>query len=67
MKCPHCTKDVYGLTGLQEIQAFHKHLRKCRKNPVNIVLPDAGGRKVVTPLRDQSMMEALEIRADSGQ
>lgn len=66
MDCPHCKKHIYGLTGLQEIQAFEKHLRKCRKNPVNIVLRD-GKKVVVQPLRHQGMMEALEIRADSGQ
>lgn len=66
MNCPYCTKDVYGMTGLQELQAFEKHLRKCRKNPNNIVLRD--GRNVaVVPKRQQNMRDALEIRAESGQ
>lgn len=66
MNCPHCDKDIFGWTGLQEIMAFNKHLPKCRKNPVNIVLRD-GRKTVVQPLRNQGMMEALEIRAESGQ
>lgn len=66
MNCPYCKKTVYGLTGLQEAQAFEKHLRKCRKNPNNLVLTD-GNRTVVTPKRGQNLVEALEIRADSGQ
>lgn len=66
MNCPYCDKDIYGLTGLQEIQAFNKHLPKCRKNPANIVLRD-GRKTVVQPLRHQGIMEALELRAASGQ
>lgn len=66
MDCPHCNKRILGWTGLQEITVFNKHLRKCRKNPVNIVLRD-GKRTVVTPLSKQNIMEALEIRAASGQ
>lgn len=42
MECPHCKKDIYGMTGLQELQKFQKHLRSCRKNPNNktVVTPD---------------------------
>jgi hypothetical protein len=67
MNCPYCEKTVFGMTGLQEVRNFEKHLRTCRKNPANIVLPDAGGKSVLMPLWRQNLMEALEIRADSGQ
>lgn len=66
MKCPHCNKEIYGLTGLQEIQKFHKHLPKCKKNPKNrtVVMPDED----LIKLKDQSTMyDALQQRADSGQ
>jgi 2-C-methyl-D-erythritol 4-phosphate cytidylyltransferase len=66
MNCPYCKKTVYGLTGLQEAQAFTKHLRRCRKNPNNIVISD-GNRTAVTPKRVQGLVEALEIRAGAGQ
>ena len=66
MNCPHCNKNIFGLTGLQELKKFHKHLPKCRKNPAN--------KKVVTPdgeliqIKDRStMMDALNIRHESGQ
>lgn len=32
MKCEFCGKEIYGLTGLREIQKYQKHLRRCRKN-----------------------------------
>lgn len=66
MNCPYCEKDIYGMTGLQELIAFNKHLRKCRKNPVNIVLSD-GKKTVVTPIRCQDLGDALNIRHESGQ
>lgn len=66
MKCPYCERRVRGVTGLQELQAFQKHLPRCRKNPNNIVLSD-GRRTVVVPLKRQTMNDALEIRAESGQ
>ena len=66
MKCPYCNKEIYGMTGLQELQKFHKHLPKCRKNPAN--------KKVVTPdgnienRKDNSTMyDALQLRHNSGQ
>jgi hypothetical protein len=66
MNCPYCKQAVYGMTGFQEVQAFEKHLRRCRKNPNNIVLRD-GKRAAVVPIKPQSVMDALNIRADSGQ
>lgn len=66
MNCPYCQREVFGWTGLQELQKFEKHLAKCRKNPANIVLTD-GRKTVVTPTRIQNINDALEIRAESGQ
>lgn len=66
MDCPYCKKDIYGMTGLQEIMKFEKHLPKCKKNPNNIVLSD-GQRTAVVPINNENMMDALEIRAKSGQ
>jgi len=53
MKCPHCSKEIFGISGLQEIQKFMKHLPKCKKSP--------NYRKPV------SMEEALRQRDESGQ
>ena len=66
MECPYCKKEIYGLTGLQEIQKFQKHMEKCRKAPSrHTVVTDEGELKEVNnPI---SMNEALEIRAESGQ
>ena len=66
MNCPYCKREIFGWTGLQELQKFEKHLAKCRKNPANIVLSD-GRKTVVTPTRQQTLNDALEIRAESGQ
>lgn len=66
MNCPYCQKTINAFTGLQELQKFEKHLRRCRKNPNNIVLSD-GHKTVVTPTRPQDMNDALDIRAASGQ
>ncbi len=66
MNCPHCKRIVNGLTGLQEAQAFEKHLARCKKNPQNIVLSD-GRKTVVTAMKPQRLIDALEIRANSGQ
>lgn len=65
MNCPYCNRKVHGWTGLQELQKFNKHLRKCRKNPANIVLSD-GDQTVLIP-GNQTMNDALNIRAESGQ
>ena len=66
MTCPYCSKPVNGFTGFQEAEKFAKHLRVCRKNPNNITLTD-GRRSVTTPIQPQDLMDALNIRADSGQ
>ena len=51
MNCQFCGKDIYGMTGLQEIQKYQKHLRKCRKNPCN--------------RNSNDMRVALEMRVES--
>jgi hypothetical protein len=47
MKCPEpvfdrrskktriCNAEIYGMTGLQELQAFQKHMRKKHKEPMS--------------------------------
>jgi len=66
MLCPHCKKDIYGLTGLMELQKFHKHLPKCRKNPANKTVVNSDGE--IEKRKDNSTMyDALEQRAASGQ
>jgi len=66
MDCPYCKKDIYAMTGLQEIQKFQKHMRTCRKAPGRQTVVTAEG-KVVKQNPGVDMMEALEIRAKSGQ
>jgi len=66
VNCPYCNKAIFGFTGLQEAQKFEKHLRKCRKNPNNITIRD-GRRSATTPMKHQGLMDALNIRAESGQ
>jgi hypothetical protein len=68
MDCPYCKKDIYGLTGLQELQAFQKHLRKCKKvprSPHSLVSPQ--GKALQVSDNPANMLTALEIRAHSGQ
>ena len=67
MKCPHCNKEIYGMTGWQEIQKFQKHLLKCKKNPNRIVLKDKNSYKTTTITYRIGLDDALRIRADSGQ
>lgn len=66
MNCPHCNKDIYGLTGFRELQKFQKHLSKCKKNPKNrtVVEPDGSIEKLT---HNPTMLEALNIRHESGQ
>lgn len=66
MNCPYCNKRIPGMTGLQEAQAFQKHLPKCRKNPNNVSLSD-GRRRVTVADRKYDLMDAVKIRAESGQ
>ena len=66
MNCPHCQRKIFAFTGLQELQKFEKHLRRCKKNPVNVVLSD-GRKTVVVPTRRQDLNDALHIRHESGQ
>jgi hypothetical protein len=65
VNCPYCKRRVFGMTGFQEALAFQKHLNRCYKNPANAVLSD-GTKTVMTPKR-HSIVDALEIRAESGQ
>jgi hypothetical protein len=71
MNCPHCNKFIYGLTGLQEIQAFSKHLRKCKKYQNSLLSPliDAGRPEPMrlAGQRPADIMTALKQRANSGQ
>jgi hypothetical protein len=55
MNCPYCGKEIYAVTGLQEIQKFQKHLRKCKK------VSDSDR------LATTDMTAALNARANSGQ
>lgn len=66
MTCPYCQRTINAWTGLQEANKFANHLRVCRKNPNNLTLSD-GRRSVTTPIRPQNLMDALNIRAESGQ
>lgn len=66
MKCPYCHEKVDGITGLQELDNFEEHLAICLRNPNNVVLTD--GRTVaIEPKRKQTKMDAMNIRAESGQ
>lgn len=67
MNCPYCKREVYGLTGLQELQKFEKHLKRCKKNPAHLVLPDQDGKMILFPFKSQDLLDALNIRAESGQ
>ena len=65
MKCPFCNKQIFGATGLQEVQRFQKHLNKwCRKNPDNNL---TDGKRTVSLGKTYDMNDALEQRAKSGQ
>lgn len=68
MNCPYCARKIGRPldTGLVEVQKFQRHLARCRKNPNNVTLTD-GKRWAVTPIRHQSIQEAMDIRSKSGQ
>jgi hypothetical protein len=65
MNCPYCNKSIEAMTGFMEVTKFQKHLRSCKKNPerVKLMVTPAGGIIAAT----QSLKDALEIRANSGQ
>lgn len=65
MTCPYCQREINAMTGFQEVTKFQRHLSKCRKNPRNIVIRD--GRRVAVGARGVTLLDALKIRADSGQ
>lgn len=66
MNCPYCEKQINGMTGLQELQKFHKHLQACKKHPDRkTIVTSEGELKKQVP--NNSMMDALNIRAESGQ
>lgn len=67
MKCPNCNKEIYGMTGWQEIQKFQKHLLKCRKNPNRIVCKDKDTGNTTTITYGIGLDDALRLRAESGQ
>ena len=66
MNCPYCNKRVLGLTGLEELQAFQKHLNRCPKKPKAVTVEQRPGVVKVTH-RKFNMNDALELRAKSGQ
>lgn len=66
MNCPYCNKEVYGMTGLQELQKFQKHLNKCKKSPHSKVIIDKDKGMLVKE-NAVDMNTALDIRHNSGQ
>lgn len=58
MNCPYCNKVINAMTGLQELDKFQKHLKKCKK----YVKVDGG---YFAP--HENMEQALEVRHESGQ
>lgn len=71
MNCPYCNKQIDAFTGLQELNKFQSHLVKCKKYPNRKVLPafvdEEGSLNKEVNLTCVSQMEALNIRAESGQ
>ena len=67
MNCTYCKKLVYGMTGLQEIQKFQKHMRTCKESPRRHAYVDeeTGKTKYINDPVD--MIDALYMRAESGQ
>lgn len=66
MKCPYCEREIFGMTGLQELQKFHKHLPKCKKNPNNKTLVNTEG-ELVKVTDKSTITDALKLRHESGQ
>lgn len=71
MNCPYCKKEIYAMTGLQELNKFQAHLVNCKKYPKRHVIPvrvnEGGFLERAVNLTCVSQTEALEIRHDSGQ
>lgn len=66
MDCPYCGSYIKGITGLQEVQNFQKHLRKCKKHPDRQTFAYEDGKlKAKNP--PTTLLNALEIRSNSGQ
>lgn len=55
MNCQWCGKDIYGMTGLQELMKYNQHLRKCKK---------AQGKQTASNNSGVSQ-ELLELRVQS--
>lgn len=66
MNCPFCKKLITGMTGLQELQKFQKHLNTCRKNPKRQIVISGDG-DIRTTVKPTDLREALNIRHESGQ
>jgi hypothetical protein len=66
MNCPFCNKEINGLTGLHEILKFKKHLTTCKKNPERYARLNKKGILKEVP-KPATLLQALEIRANSGQ
>lgn len=64
MNCPFCNKRIEGMTGLQEASKFQKHLGGCKKNPNSLSFVEKDGE---IKLKSISLLDALTIRAQSGQ
>ena len=64
MNCPYCNKRIIGMTGLMEAQNLRKHLNKCKKNPSNTI---TDGVETVMLGKKHDLLDALKVRADSGQ
>ena len=64
MRCPYCKKRIVGFTGLQEANKFAVHLDRCPRNRDNIL---SDGVRWVSLGKRYSLMDAVKIRAESGQ
>ena len=67
MNCPHCNKVIYGMTGLQELNKFRAHLRRCKKYQTGDLYERDGRIRADAGDRPSDLMTALEQRAESGQ
>lgn len=71
MQCPYCNKSIEAMTGFQELNKFQSHLNSCKKYPKRNILPafvdEHGFLNKAVNLTRVSQLEALNIRAESGQ